>query len=151
MVTSNLASAVAIGIAAITAAVAAGMLLTGWEGATPKGEGRTAASLLSPPLVATRCRLSLHSSRKGGGAMLNPVYRWPLSNKYRSVALKKLNFEIKSNIGTYLDERGRALKPRPAGDEPAEQGSLTGHDPHPLTSTEGGADPAGSRLAHESP
>jgi len=52
-------------------------------------------------------------------------------------------------MGTYLVARGRALKPRPTGNEPAERGPLTGHDPCPLTSTEGGVDPASSRAAHE--
>ena len=39
-----------------------------------------------------------HSSRTRGGPMLNPVNIWPLSNKYRSVTLKKLNYEIKQCI-----------------------------------------------------
>ena len=43
-------------------------------------------------------------------------------------------------MNAYLDESGRALKPRLADDEPARRGPLMGHDPCPLTSTEGGAD-----------
>ena len=117
-VTSDLAFAVGMGIAAITTTVAAAEHVIGQEGATPRGEGHTTASLRSLPLIVTRCRLGLHSSHMGDGVMLNLVNPWPLSNKYRSVMLKKLNCEIKSNIGTYLDERGRALKPRPAGNEP---------------------------------
>jgi len=100
-----------MGIAAITDIATAAVLVTGQEGATPRREGHTAASLLSLPLVALRSRLGLHSSRTGGGAMLNPINPWPLSKRYRSFALKKLNCEVKSNIGAYLDEWGRALKP----------------------------------------
>ena len=48
------------------------------EDATPKREGRTAASLLSPPLISTYYRLGLHSSHIGGGAMLNPIKPWLL-------------------------------------------------------------------------
>ena len=65
--------------------------------------------------------------------------------------LKKLNYEIKKNTDAYLDESSKALKPQPVGDEPAGQGPLTDQGPCPLTLTEGGADPAGSRLARESP
>ena len=61
--------------------------------------------------------------------MLNPITTWPLSKQYRSVTFKELNYEIKRNMGTHLDERGRALKPRPAGNEPAGRGSLMGHEP----------------------
>jgi len=89
-VTSDLATAGATGIAAITSTTAAARPTTGWEGTAPRGEGRTTSSLLSPPLVVTCCRLGLHSSCMGGRAMLNPISIWPLSNKYRSVTLKKL-------------------------------------------------------------
>jgi len=54
-------------------------------------------------------------------------------------------------MNAYLDESGRALKPRLADDEPARRGPLMGHDPCPLVSTKGGADLAGSRSAHERP
>lgn len=93
-VTSSPAAAVAISIVAITSAVAAAGPATGREGAAPRGKDRTTASLLSPPLAATHYRQGLYSSCIGGGAMLNPTSICPLSKKYRSVAPKKLNFEI---------------------------------------------------------
>ena len=72
-VTSDPTSVVATGIAAITVAAIDAVLATGQEDAAPRREGRTTASLLSPPLVVTCCRLGLHSSRTGGGAMPSPV------------------------------------------------------------------------------
>ena len=54
-------------------------------------------------------------------------------------------------MNAYLDESGRALKPLLADDEPTGRGPLVGRDPRPLVSTMGGADPAGSRSAHERP
>jgi len=72
-VTSNPTSIVDAGITTITSAAAAAILATGREGTTPGGEGRTDATLLSPPLIATRCKVGLHSSHMGGRAMLNPV------------------------------------------------------------------------------
>jgi hypothetical protein len=83
-----------MGIAAITAAVAAAILATGWEDATPRREGHTTANRISSPLVVTLYRLGLHSSYMGGRAMPSPASPWPLSNEYRSVVLKKLNCEI---------------------------------------------------------
>ena len=71
-VTSDPTSAVTTGITAITAAAAAA-LATGWEDATPNGEGRVATSLLPPPLVVTHCRLGLHSSHTGGGEIPSPA------------------------------------------------------------------------------
>ena len=75
----------------------------------------------------------------------------PLSNKHMLVTLKNSTMRTKGSMNAYPDESGRALKPRPADDEPTGRGSLKGHDPRPLTSTEGGADPAGPRLAPERP
>ena len=77
-VTSNLASTIATRIVAITTALAAVEPTTGQEGATPKGKGRTATSLLSPSLVATHYSLGLYSSCTGGRAMLSPISIWPL-------------------------------------------------------------------------
>ena len=91
-VTSDPAFAV-IGITSITSATAA-VLVTGQEDATPRREGHTTASLLSPPLIVTHCRLGLHSSHIGGRAMPSPTSPCPLSNEYRSVMVKKLNYEI---------------------------------------------------------
>ena len=96
-VTSNLASNVGTGIIAITSAAAAAILATGREGTTPRGEGRTTTTLLSPPLITTRCKVGLHPSYKGDGAMLNPDSIWPLSKKYRSVTPQKLNNEIEKS------------------------------------------------------
>ena len=58
-----------------------------------------------------RYKVGLHSSHMGGGVLLNPVSIWPLSKKYRSVAFKKLNREIKETKKVYWDASGRALKP----------------------------------------
>ena len=111
-VTYNPASTIGAGIAAITSAASAAILATSREGTTPRGEGRTAATLLSPPLVVTCYKVGLHSSCMGGGAMLNPVSIWPLSKKYRSVTPQRLNFEIKKEIEkAYRDVSSRALKP----------------------------------------
>ena len=79
----------------ITAAATTTVLMTGQENATPIKEGRIAANLLPPPLVETRCRLGLHSSRMGGGEIPSPTSPWPLSNKCRLVTLKNLNYENK--------------------------------------------------------
>ena len=46
-------------------------------------------------------------------------------------------------MNAYLDDNGRALKPRPAGNETTRQGPLVGRDPRALISAEEGADPAG--------
>jgi hypothetical protein len=89
-VTSDPASIVTIVIAAIIVIVTVAVPTTNLGGTTPEREGRTTASLLSPLLVTIHYKLGLHSSRTGGGAMLNPVSIWSLSEKYRSVALKKL-------------------------------------------------------------
>jgi len=89
-VTSDPTSIVGARITAITSAAVAAILVTDREGTTHGGEGCTTATLLSPPLIATRCKVGLHSSHMGGGAMLNPINIWPLSSKYRSAMLKKL-------------------------------------------------------------
>ena len=89
-VTSDPAFAITTGVAANTVATTAAILATDRDGVAPRGEGHTVTTLLSPPLVAMRCKVGLHSSRMGGGAMLNPINIWPLSNNYRSVMLKKL-------------------------------------------------------------
>ena len=70
-VTSDPASTVAIGITANTITAAAGILPTDREGTALGQEGHTAATLLSPPLIAMRCKVGLHSSCTGGEAMLN--------------------------------------------------------------------------------
>jgi len=72
-VTSDPASALATGITANTIVATAAVLVTDQEGAAPRGEGHTATTLLFPPLIVTRCKLGLHSSHMGGGAMLSPV------------------------------------------------------------------------------
>ena len=54
-------------------------------------------------------------------------------------------------MNAYLDESDKALKARPADDEPTRRGPPAGHDPHPLTSAKGGADPAGPRSTLEQP
>ena len=72
-VTSDPASIVGAGITAITSAAATAILATGREATT--------ATLLSPTLVAMGYKVGLHSSRMGGGAMLNRISIWPLSKK----------------------------------------------------------------------
>ena len=86
---------VTTGIVAITATAAAVVLTTGQEDATPTKEGRATANLLPPPLVKTRCKLGLHSSRMGGGEIPSPTSPRPLSNKRRLVTLKNTNYENK--------------------------------------------------------
>ena len=72
-VTSDLATAVTTGITIIISAAAATGPTIGRQGVAPRGEGHTATSLLSPPLIMTHCRLGLNFSHTGGEAMLNPV------------------------------------------------------------------------------
>ena len=88
-VTSNATSIITSRIATNTVTTATAILVTGQEGVALGGEGRTAATLLSPLLIMTQCKVGLHTSRTGGGAMLNPGSIWPLSKNYRSVALQK--------------------------------------------------------------
>ena len=45
---------------------------------TPRREGLAAATLFPPLLAVTRCRVGLHASCMGVGAMLNPVITRPL-------------------------------------------------------------------------
>ena len=58
-VTSDPTSTVTTRIAAITATATIIVLITGREDGTPGKEGRAAASLLHPSLIATSCRLGL--------------------------------------------------------------------------------------------
>ena len=103
------------------------VLTTGREDATPIKEGRIIANLL-PPLIVTHCRLGLHSSHMGGVEIPSPASPLPLSNKRRLVTLKNSTMRTKWSMNAYLDESGRALKPRPADNVPTGQGSLVGHD-----------------------
>jgi len=68
-VISDLTSTITMGIATIAVAV----LATGWEDTTPSREGHAAANLLPSPLIVTRCRLGLYSSRTGGGDIPSPA------------------------------------------------------------------------------
>ena len=116
-VTSDLAFAITMGIAAITAIA---MLTTGREGTTPIKEGHTTTSQLPTLLVATRRRLGLHSSHMGGGDIPSPVSSWTLPHKHRLVTLKNSTMRTNGSMNTYLDKSGRTLKPRLADDEPTE-------------------------------
>lgn len=88
-VTSDSASAIATEIAANTIVATIAVLVTNPRGASLGREGCTATTLLSPSLIATCYKVGLHSSHTGGGVMLNLDSIWPLSKKYRSVALQK--------------------------------------------------------------
>ena len=100
-----------MGIATITTAA---MLATGREDATPSKEGHAATSLLPPPLVVTRCRLGLHSSRTGGQEIPSPASPWLPSNKRMLVTLKNSTMRTKGSMNAYPDKSGRAMKPQPA-------------------------------------
>ena len=93
-VTSDLASAVTMGTATITAAA---VLTTGREDATPIKEGRATTILLPPSLVTTHRRLGLHSSRTGCGEIPSPASSWPLQKKAQAQVshTQKLNYENK--------------------------------------------------------
>ena len=107
-VTSDPAATVATGIAAITSAAATAGPATGREGTAPRGEGRTTASVLSPLLVVTHCRLGLHSSYIGGGAMLSLASIWPLSESTGQSRMKNSNYEIekKQRMHTRMQAAG---------------------------------------------
>ena len=67
-----------MGITTITTAAATAILMTSQEETTLIKEGHTIANLLPSPLVMTRCRLGLHSSRTGGGEISILARAWPL-------------------------------------------------------------------------
>ena len=105
-VTSDPTFAVGAGITTITSTTAAAILVTDREGTNPRGEGRTTTTLLSSSLIATCCKVGLHSSRTGGGAMLNPDSIWPLSKNIGHSHSKKLNSEIEKIEHTRMQAAG---------------------------------------------
>ena len=148
-VTSDAAPTVGTGIAANADAAAVTVAAT-----APEREGLTAAILLPPPLVATRCRVGLHASRTEVGAMLNPVIPRPLTEGAgESHSKEKLNSKRleRNKVKTYREANGMTLKARPGVDGTARHGALLGYDPCPLTLAGDGVIPTGSCLAYGSP
>ena len=86
-VTSDAAPAVGTEITANIATAAVIVAAT-----TPEREGLAAAILLPPPLIVARCRVGLHASRMGVGAMLKPVIpRPPTKGAGKTHSREKLN------------------------------------------------------------